>query len=345
MRTLCFKPIHEVITESPVRRNIKISTRCIPNNDDVEDTFNFLINYLSSEKEKLPRHVIFCESIVNVSKIHSVFVKHFGQSCELFDMYHSKTTEKVKSKIRKDMSEDGKIRVLICTNSAGMGVNFQELNHIIHYGIPRQMDTFVQQMGRAGRDGNFANELVLYKAHKGHLKHIESDLVKLVKDSKQCRHKELCSVTTHTPIEPKHQCCDVCENSCKCGGNACQETQIAPYPADTENVESQMEMKRGVSNDERNNLRHELFVLKYSLDDFSTFVNTEVIHGLTEKVIDNIVLKCDVLFTTADILKHVDIWTYNVALDIYNVISKVFGDSEMYNLGIELEDDGDSDSD
>lgn len=98
-------------------------------------------------------------------------------------MYHSKTPGNKKDEIRMDMAEDGHIRILICTNSAGMGVNFHGANNIIHYGLPREMDTFVQQMGRGGRDGSLANELVLYKAHKGHLKNVESDLVKLCKDN------------------------------------------------------------------------------------------------------------------------------------------------------------------
>ena len=51
-------------------------------------------------------------------------------------MYHSKTNEKVKEKIRDDMSSDGFIRVLICTNAARMGVH-----NVIHYGLPRQMDS------------------------------------------------------------------------------------------------------------------------------------------------------------------------------------------------------------
>lgn len=68
-------------------------------------------------------------------------------------MFHSKTSEKVKDKIRKDMNTDGTIRILVCTNAAGMGVNFHGGNNIIHFNLPRQMDTFVQQMGRAGRDG------------------------------------------------------------------------------------------------------------------------------------------------------------------------------------------------
>lgn len=55
-------------------------------------------------------------------------------------MFHS---EKVKDKIRKDMNTDGTIRILVCTN-AGMGVNFHGGNNIIHFNLPRQMDTFVQ---------------------------------------------------------------------------------------------------------------------------------------------------------------------------------------------------------
>lgn len=51
------------------------------------------------------------------------------------------------------MNTDGTIRIFVCTNAAGMGVNFHGVNNIIHFNLPRQMDTFVQQMGRAGRDG------------------------------------------------------------------------------------------------------------------------------------------------------------------------------------------------
>lgn len=56
-------------------------------------------------------------------------------------MYHSKTPDNKKDEIRMDMAEDGHIRILICTNSAGMGVNFHGANYIIHYGLPREMDT------------------------------------------------------------------------------------------------------------------------------------------------------------------------------------------------------------
>ncbi|VDI74705.1 Hypothetical predicted protein [Mytilus galloprovincialis] len=80
------------------------------------------------------------------------------------------------------MTVDGEIRILICTNAAGMGVNFFGVHNIIHFNLPRLIDTFVQQLGRAGRDGEFSNELILCRNHKSHLKKVENDLIRMVKD-------------------------------------------------------------------------------------------------------------------------------------------------------------------
>lgn len=97
-------------------------------------------------------------------------------------MYHSKTTDATKEKIRKDMLEaNGKI------NAAGMGVNFQNVNNIVQYGPPRDLDNLVQQMGRAGRDGTQSNELIIYKANQ--LKKVDDDVIKLLKSTVSCRRK------------------------------------------------------------------------------------------------------------------------------------------------------------
>lgn len=173
MKLLCLQANSTIILESPDRKNIKISSQCIPNNENLQKVFHWLIEDLKKKKEKLPRHIIFCERIQDVSKIYTLFVKIFVNNCDLFDMFHSKSSEKVKDKIRKDMNTDGTIRIFVCTNAAGMGVNFHGVNNIIHFNLPRQMDTFVQQMGRAGRDGGQSHNLILYKTHKGHLKRVD----------------------------------------------------------------------------------------------------------------------------------------------------------------------------
>ncbi|KAK3099232.1 hypothetical protein FSP39_001299 [Pinctada imbricata] len=227
MKSLCFKANAKVICESPDRSNIKISALCIPNNDNLEETFHWLINDLKEHQSHFPRHVVFCERISTVANIYSVFRKNFGDS-SMYEMFHSKTPEDVKEKIRNDMSTAGNIRVLICTNSAGMGVNFHGLHNIVHYCIPREMDTLVQQMGRAGRDGSFSHELILYKDHKGHMKLVDRELLLMVKDSK-CRRNVLCTayVTEKTSVTPSHNCCDLCEKKCQCGRSDCPGTHRA----------------------------------------------------------------------------------------------------------------------
>ena len=69
----------------------------------------------------------------------------------------------VKEDIKTGLSNpDGNIRLLIATTSAtGMGVNCCH-KRSYYFGPPKEMDTFVQQFGRAGRDGGQATSLLLY---------------------------------------------------------------------------------------------------------------------------------------------------------------------------------------
>ena len=338
MKQLCFTANAEVIVESPDRNNIKISSKCIPNNYRFESVFAWLLDNMKTMKEKMPRHVIFCETISDVAKLFSEFSKHFGTKCEWIDMFHSKTNDKVKDKIRNDMTIDGKIRLLICTNSAGMGVNFHGLHNIIHYGLPREMDTFVQQMGRCGRDGEFSNELILYKNHKGHLKKVESDLVKLAKNDSECRRYILCNayLLDKTVISPIHNCCDICEKNCKCGEEICPNKHAASQY--TEEDTQDEEMERDVSSQERRLLEQKLNALKYQWSiDVQTLIHSDIIHGLTQEAISDIVDKCAKIFTPDDVMKYCQVWSYETAITVCNIICDIFGDVEMYEMDTDSE--------
>ena len=53
----------------------------------------------------------------------------------LYGMFHAKTPHHNKEVIIKSMQ--GVVRVVFCTVALGMGVNFVDLNYVIHYGAPR----------------------------------------------------------------------------------------------------------------------------------------------------------------------------------------------------------------
>lgn len=239
------------------------------------------------------------------------------------------------------MNTDGTIRILVCTNAAGMGVNFHGGNNIIHFNLPRQMDTFVQQMWRAGRDGGQSHNLILYKTHKGHLKRVDPVLVRLAKDNSKCRHELLCEayLVAHSSISPLHNCCDVCHKQCECKQSECLCTHrsFLKDECDTESSDDE-QICRQVSDNDRKILNQKLISYKHSMSFSACGGIVDIIHGVTDELVTLIVQKCDKIFTP-DVLKNFPIWSFQTALEICTIVSEVFGDTEMYNLLEETEDE------
>lgn len=123
----------------------------------MEDSLDFIFSGLKNKRKDFQKHLIFYNTIKECSIVYYALVQEFGTIILLVTMYHSKTPDDVKKFIQKDMeAEYGSIIVLVSTSSAGMGVNFKDLQNIVHFSPPREMDTFIQQMGRTGRDGKFS---------------------------------------------------------------------------------------------------------------------------------------------------------------------------------------------
>jgi len=51
---------------------------------------------------------------------------------------------------------------LICTSAFGMGVNCKEITQIIHFGPPKSVECYVQECGRAGREGLKSRCVIIY---------------------------------------------------------------------------------------------------------------------------------------------------------------------------------------
>lgn len=58
--------------------------------------------------------------------------------------------------------------IIVATNAFGMGINHPRVRFVIHYGMPRGFEQFVQESGRAGRDGKAAQSLVFYTREERH---------------------------------------------------------------------------------------------------------------------------------------------------------------------------------
>ena len=84
----------------------------------------------------------------------------------MVDMYTSSTDPEVKEVIIQQFSKKQTPKVLIATVAFGMGIDCKHVRQVIHFGPPVDIESYVQETGRAGRDGFPALALLLVKPKK-----------------------------------------------------------------------------------------------------------------------------------------------------------------------------------
>ncbi len=97
----------------------------------------------------------------------------------LVDMYVSCTEQVVKDKIIKGFTEESSLRVVFATAAFGMGINCPAVREVAHLGPPSDLESYVQETGRAGRDGLPSLALLLRKP--GSSRHTERTMVNYMK--------------------------------------------------------------------------------------------------------------------------------------------------------------------
>ena len=77
--------------------------------------------------------------------------------------YHAGLADEVRSRHQELFIRD-KVQIMVATVAFGMGINKPNVRFVIHYDLPRSLEQYYQEIGRAGRDGELSHALLLYSA-------------------------------------------------------------------------------------------------------------------------------------------------------------------------------------
>lgn len=77
------------------------------------------------------------------------------------DFYHAGLSTEVRSKKQEDWINN-KIRIMVCTNAFGMGIDKPDVRLVVHLDLPDSLEAYFQEAGRAGRDGKKSYAVLLY---------------------------------------------------------------------------------------------------------------------------------------------------------------------------------------
>lgn len=115
-----------------------------------------LLTFLALRKDR--SGIVYCSTRKDVEEICSLLQsKRFAAT-----RYHAGLSDEERLRNQEDFLNDRRI-IMVATNAFGMGIDKSNVSYVIHYNMPLSLEAYYQEGGRAGRDGEQAECILLFK--------------------------------------------------------------------------------------------------------------------------------------------------------------------------------------
>ena len=117
----------------------------------------FVADYIRKHPDE--SGIIYCATRKNVDALYEMLFR----SGVPVTSYHAGIDSNVRKKNQDDFIYD-RAQVVVATNAFGMGIDKSNVRFVIHYNMPQSMENYYQEAGRAGRDGENSQCILLFSA-------------------------------------------------------------------------------------------------------------------------------------------------------------------------------------
>ncbi|WP_078380386.1 DNA helicase RecQ [Sutcliffiella halmapala] len=118
---------------------------------------SFLLQFLKANKEE--SGIIYASTRKEVDQIHATLTKkHYKVG-----KYHAGLAEEERKHYQEEFLFDH-LKLMVATNAFGMGIDKSNVRFVIHYNMPKNVESYYQEAGRAGRDGEQSECILLFNA-------------------------------------------------------------------------------------------------------------------------------------------------------------------------------------
>ena len=116
---------------------------------------DYVVHYVRQHDNE--NGIIYCATRKDVDRVY----ENLTRAGIKVGHYHGGLSDEVRREMQNAYADD-KLQVMVATNAFGMGIDKSNVRYVLHYQMPRNMESYYQEAGRAGRDGASAECILLY---------------------------------------------------------------------------------------------------------------------------------------------------------------------------------------